>query len=137
MQAFPNEGALRIATLVQTYLATSLLRLFKSDFVPSVASTLAEFTAAEADFTGYAEGTLTAWLAPVLNPAGGASIDSPTIQFAAAAPYTVGNVIGGWYIVDAGETQVVAFGTFGSPIPIGAAGQGFPMNVTLVFPNAL
>lgn len=137
MQAFPNAGAMRIATLVQTYLAASLLRLFKSDFVPSISSTFDEFEAAQADYTGYAEGELTAWLAPVLNPAGGASINSPTIQFAAATPYTVGNVIGGWYLLDAAETQVVAFGTFASPIPIGAAGQGFPMNITLVFPNAL
>jgi hypothetical protein len=71
----------------------------------------------------------------VLNPAGGASIDSPTVQFAAGTPYTVGNVIGGWFLVAQGATNVLACGTFAAPIPLGAAGQGFPMNLTLVFPN--
>jgi len=58
----------------------------------------------------------------------------PTEQFAAVAPYTVGNVIGGWWIEDAAGV-VYAIGTFAEPIPVGAAGQGFPMAVTLVFPN--
>lgn len=139
MQAYPNSGALAVAGLVRTALALSELRLFKSDFTPSISSTLAAFQAAQADYTGYvADGVaITAFFAALLNPAGGASIDSPTVQFAAASPYTVGNVVGGWYLVDAAGTTVYAFGTFQTPIPIGAAGQGFPMNLTLVFPNGV
>lgn len=137
MQAFPNEGSITVAGLVKTFLAASFLKLFKSDFTPSVSSVLADFDAAGCDFTGYTPATIANFFNPVLNPAGGASIDSPTVQFAAAGPFTVGNVVGGWYLVDENETVVLAFGTFASPIPVGAAGQGFPMNVTLVFPNSL
>lgn len=139
MQFFPNSGSLQVASLLRTYLEASNLRLFKSDFVPAVSSTLAEFVAAEADYTGYTAGgaPLAAWFAPVLNPAGGASIDSPTVQFAAAAPYTVGNLIGGWFVTNDDDDTVIATGTFANPIPMGAANQGFPMNVTLVFPNGV
>jgi len=136
MQFYPNSATLVIAELVRAELALSKLRLFQDGFVPSVSTVSADLVAAEADYTGYTAGgeTITAWLAPLLNPLGGASIDMPTEQFAAVAPYTVGNVIGGWWIEDAAGV-VYAIGTFAEPIPVGAAGQGFPMAVTLVFPN--
>ena len=139
MQFFPNQGALEVASLVRAALAPSSLRLFKSDFTPSVSSTFDDFEANKCDFTGYpATGiVLPTWFAPVLNPAGGASIDSPTVQFATAAPYTVSNLVGGWYVVADTNDQVIAAGTFANPIPMGAANQGFPMNVTLVFPNGV
>lgn len=139
MQFFPNSGALKVATLLRANLAASSLRLFKSEFVPTVSSTLAEYAAAEADYTGYPVGgaPLATWFAAVLNPAGGASIDSPTVQFTTVAPYTVGNLIGGWFLTNDEDETVIAAGTFANPIPLGAANQGFPMNVTLVFPNGV
>lgn len=134
-QFYPNEGCLSQAAAVQTALVDSKLRLFKQGFVPSVSSKLADFVAEECDFTGYTAGgaTIAAWLAPLYNPAGGASIDSPTVQFAAAAPYTIGNVVGGWFLVADEATVVYACGTFQSGVPIGAAGQGVPLTITLVF----
>lgn len=137
-QFYPNSSTIVIAGLVQDELALSKLRLFQEGFVPSIATTRAELVAAEADYTGYPAGgvEVTAWLDPILNPIGGASIDMPTEQFAAAAPYTVGNTIGGYWIETAGGVLIVV-GTFATPIPIGAAGQGFPMTLTLVFPNGI
>lgn len=136
-QFFPNSAALAIAALVQTELALSKLRLFKNGFTPSVSTTRAELIAEEADFTGYPAGgsAITAFLDPILNPLGGASIDWPTEQFAPASPFTVGNVIGGWWIEDAGGTLVYAIGTFAAPIPMNAAGQGLPLAGSLVFPQ--
>lgn len=137
-QFYPNASTLYLAGLVQADLAASKLRLFQEGFVPSIATSRAELIAAEADYTGYTAGgeTIAAWLAPLLNPIGGASIDMPTIQFDAASPYTVANVVAGWWIETAGGV-VIAVGTFTTPISIGAVGQGFPMTVTLVFPNGI
>jgi len=137
MQFFPNSASLAIAALVQGELALSKIRLFQDGFSPSVNTTRAQLIAEEADYTGYAAGgeTVTAFLPPILNPLGGASIDWPTVQFDAVAPYTVGNVIGGWWLEDAAGAVVYAIGTFAAPIPVGAAGQGFPLSGSLVFPQ--
>lgn len=137
MQFFPNGAAIAIATLVQSELALSKIRLFKTGFTPSPSTTLAELEAEEVAFTGYPAGgeTVTAFLDPVLNPLGGASIDWPTVQFASASPYTTSDVAGGWWLEDATGTTVYAIGTFAAPIPIGGAGTGFPLSGSLVFPQ--
>ncbi len=137
-QVFPNEGTQKVADLLKTALALSKLRLFTT-VIDSVGSstTRVELLAAECDFTGYVAGgvEITAFLAPLLAPAGGSSIDWPTVQFAAAAPYTVGNNVGGWWVETAAGV-LIACGTFpGGGIPVGAAGQGFPLSGSLVIPN--
>jgi hypothetical protein len=137
MQLFPNSGTLAIAALLKTALAASKLRLIKGNsFIPGVSTTRAELIALEADFTGYPAGgaTIAAMLNPLLNPVGGASIDWPTVQFAAASPYTVGNVICGWWLETA-EGVVIALGNFPQSIPVAEAGQGFPMSGSLVIPS--
>ncbi len=71
---YPNSGTLEIASGVQTMLALSKLRLFKSTLSPGVTTTKAQLLAEEADFTGYPAGgeTVTAFLSPGLYPLGGA-----------------------------------------------------------------
>jgi hypothetical protein len=137
VQLFPNSGTLLIAGLLKTALAASKLRLIKGDFfLPGASTTRDDLLALEADFTGYPAGgaPIANFLAPLLNPVGGASIDWPTIQFAAASPYTVGNVICGWWI-ETTDGVLVAVGSFASSIPIGQAGQGFPISGSLVIPS--
>lgn len=137
MQLFPNSGVLEIASLVLDALNDSKLRLFKSSINGvSAFTTRAELVAAECDFTGYPAGgkVITAFLDPLLNPAGGASIDWPTQQFNSAAPYTVGNVVGGWWI-ETTAGALIACGTFPQPIAVGGPGTGFPLAGSLVFPN--
>ena len=137
MQVYPNSGALAIAGLVQTALVGAKLRLFLNNVgVVGPTTTRQELINDEADFTGYPAGgaEIEAFMNPLLNPAGGASIDWPTVQFASASPYTVGNVIGGWWVETAGG-QMIACGTFPAGIPIGGAGTGFPLSGSLVFPN--
>jgi len=136
MQLFPNVGTVVIAALVQTELALSKLRLYKSPLTPSALTVLADLTALEADYTGYTAGgeTITAFLNPVLSPAGGSSIDWPTEQFATVAPYTIGNTIYGWFLVSAAG-DLIAAGSFNDPIDMSAADQGFAFPGGLVFPN--
>ncbi len=140
MQVFPNEGTQAIAALVQAELALSKLRLFTTVITTVGSGTKrADLIAAECDFTGYPAGgeTITAFLNPLLAPIGGSSIDWPTKQFAAETPYTVGNVVGGWW-VETAAGDLIACGTFpDGGIPIGEAGQGFPLSGSLVFPNGL
>jgi len=136
-QIFPNAATQWLAGLVQTELEASKLRLWQDGLIsPSIATTRAQLVTAEATYTGYtATGVeLDAWFNPLINPLGGSSIDSPKVQFAPASPYTVTNVVGGFWVEDA-TGILVCIGTFTEPIPMGAAGQGFPLSVSLIFPN--
>ena len=132
---YPNVGAVLLASQIDTFLnaGPSLLRLFKSDLVPTVSTDAATLAAHEADYTGYTPGGLAmSWFDPVLYPLGGASISAGTIQFQTANPTTVGNLIGGWW-VDDGSGNVVAIGTFPQAQPMTDPNFGLPVNVTLVF----
>lgn len=130
---YPNSGSLWLAAIVQTALAASVMHLFQTgSVVLSAATVLADLEAAEADYTGYVEQTITAWFDPLLNPLGGASIESGLLQFAIASPYTVDNVIQGWYVQDSADALVCA-GDFTTPKALVGAGDGIPFNVELIF----
>ncbi len=137
-QFWPNAGADWLATLVQTELAaTSKIRLWRAEEItPSIATTRAQLLAAEATYTGYTAGGLVlgAWFDPLANPLGGFSIDSAKVQFAPAAPFTVENNIGGFWIETA-AADLIMIASFAAPIPMGAAGNGFPVSSSLIFPN--
>lgn len=131
------EACLTYAAERQTALAASKVRLFKSTFVPSTSTTKAELVAAEAAFTGYPAGgaAIAAWLDPVLDPAGGASITAPTVQFdMGPAPIVATDIVGGFWLEDAaGLVRLV--GTFAAPIPMEVLGQGFPLNLKIIEPT--
>jgi hypothetical protein len=130
---YPNSGALWLAGVVKTALINSVLHLFQSgDVTLTPLTTLDELEDAECDYTGYVEQTIAAWLSPLLNPLGGASIESGLKQFSIAAPYTVTNMAGGWWIQDSTAALVCA-GEFPTPRPLAGAGDGVPFNVELVF----
>ena len=134
---YTNEACLTLAAEKQTALALSKVRLFKSTFIPTVATTAAELAAAEAAFTGYPAGgaAVVAFLDPILDPSGGASITAPTVQFdMGPAPILATDLVGGFWLEDAaGDVRLV--GTFGAPIPMEVLGQGFPLNIKLVDPT--
>ena len=130
---YPNSGALWLAAVVQTALANSEIHLYQTgSVVLSNTTTLADLTAAEADYTGYAAETIAAWFDPLLNPAGGASIESGLVQFQIASPYTTPNVIQGWWIEDS-TGDLVAAGDFAVPKSLMGAGDGIPFNIELIF----
>lgn len=130
---YPNSGSLWLAAIVQTALAASVMSLFQVGTVTLTATTVkADLEAAEADYTGYAAQTITTWFDPLLNPLGGASIESGLLQFAIATPYTVPNTIQGWWVEDSTGALVCA-GDFTVPKPLVGAGDGIPFNLELVF----
>ena len=139
MAFYPNAGALRLATVVRTELASSEVRLYKyGDVSPGATTTLAEMDAAECDFTGYAAIVVTNFNVAGLYPLGGASIQT-SVQFATASPYTVGNTVGGFYVVDTnGTDELLIVQAFPDPgISMGAAGQIIPLTVLLPFGTPL
>jgi len=136
VQFFPLEGCRESATEMQTVLASSVLHLFQDSLDPDPSTPLADYTAAEADFTGYAAETLTAWNTPILAPGTGYMIGSPLVQFEVGAAPSVTNVINGCYLVDAaGDLRMVVI--FTSPIPMQLDGQGLPINLVWLFPTGL
>jgi len=130
---YPNAGSLWLAGKVRTALAASEIRLFKAGEISlGPTTTLAELVAAEADYTGYGPEAIAAWFPPLLNPLGGSSIESGLVQFDISSPYTVPNVVAGWWIEDSTGALVVA-GEFASTKALVGEGDGIPFNVELVF----
>lgn len=135
-QVTPLVAADAIAGLLRTALAGSKLRLFKADFSPSPASLAADFIGSEANFSGYPTGgaSITAWLAPLYDPAGGVSITAPTVQFAvAAATPLVANQLGGWFLLDSTGT-LYQYGTFDPQPILAAVGDGLPIGIKIRIP---
>lgn len=138
MPAFETLAAtIQDATERKTILALSKVRLYQNTLNPNPSTTKTELVAAEADYDDYPAGgeAITAFLAPVLNPAGGASISAPTVQFdvTSAAP-VVTNLIGGAWLEDAaGLVRLVM--PFAAAVPMAVQGEGFPLNITIGFPT--
>lgn len=114
----PRETLMTEAAALQTALALSKVRLFKSSFgIPNINTAVTDLEAAEADFSGYTAGgnTVTAFGQPYNDPeSAGVLIVAPTTQFNFVDPDpdpAVTNEIGGFWIEDAtGNLRgVVAF----------------------------
>lgn len=129
MTLYPNTAALYLAGLVKTALAGSKMCLYKAITAPPSPSTvLANIT--EADYDGYAQKTIAAWLNPYIDPAGGASIQSGTQQFDFVSVPLVTNNVLGFFILNAAGL-LIALGSFAAPIAMTQTGDSIPVNVTL------
>lgn len=126
MAGFKTMAAcLTDASTKRTALEDSVVKLYQSTLTPDPSTTVTELDAAECDYGGYAAATITAWGAPILAPGDGYAIYSPQIQFDSVAGTE--NLVGGaWIEDDAGNVRAVI--PFPEPIPMGAAGQGFPIS---------
>lgn len=131
---YPNAGALWLAGKVRTALAGCKLRLFKAGSGINVGPglLLADLVAAEVTFTGYAEITVAAMMAPGLNPLGGASISTGTQQFATAAPYTTPDTVGGGWMEDSTGALVMAW-QYDQPKGMSGEGDTLPVEQILLF----
>ena len=135
IQFTPVEACVQCATERKTVYALSVLNLFKSSFIPNPSSVKADYVAAVADYTTYAEETLTAWLGPILAPGSGAMIESPLVLFdTGATDPATGNVIGGSWLEDAaGKLRMCVI--FDTPLPMQLAYQGIPISLVELFPT--
>lgn len=127
---YPNAGAIQIALTMQTYLASSVLKLFQNPLTLSVSTVKADLTAAVATFTGYSAATVTAWDGPFYDPNGGASLTTGTQFFAVGSTPTVTNTIYGWWIEDEAGNLVVC-GSFDAGIDMSVEYDAIPLSITL------
>jgi len=128
-------GTKRQAGLMKTDLANSILHLFKSPFLPSPATTLAELDAQECDFDGYAAKTITAWGDPVLAPISGYMIVAPTQTWVmGAGPIAVGNTVGGHYLEDSAGNLIDVV-IYDPPIPMQSPDQSVIQTPVEVYPT--
>src|SRR5262245_51532221 len=135
MLFYPLAGALANAEERQAILAGSVLHLFKSDLNPNPSTPLSEFTANEADYTGYAAIPFATWHDPILAPGSGYMIESPYAQFdTGATTPVVANLIGGAYLVDSGGDLRMCV-IFDTPVPMEVAHQGIPIQLIDLFPT--
>jgi len=131
---FPNTRALDEATTLQTEMALSVVKLFLSTFIPTPDNVVGDYDTNEATFTTYAPQTITAWLDPVSAVGGGYRITAPTVQFDLASTPASGNMIGGYWVENAGG-DVVLVTIFDAPVPMTVAGNSIQVNPTIVVPN--
>lgn len=124
-----------VALAIRTALAAGHIKLFKSTLTPDPSTPLADFLAAECDFTGYSAIAVANWNTPILSDVSGFEIGMPLVQFITSNPTTVGNLVGGWFYVDAANAVPVIFGSFASAVPMQVPFSGIPLAPRLVFPT--
>ncbi len=104
----PNVGANDLLALLQTAMANSTLHLCKAVVPDDPATVLADLTAIEADYTGYAAKTIVAFSGPFDIPDVGASILSPLENFSPTGTAVANTIYGGW-LQDAAGNLLFAF----------------------------
>jgi hypothetical protein len=117
----PNEGEIELLDkmLVDALHTneTYILRLFKNDYTPSATTVVGSFL--EADFTNYAEKTLTrgGFNSAVLN-----AYNEAEVTYGGEQSWTcgaTGNTIYGYYVVGNTSGRVLWCQRFGEPRPMG------------------
>jgi hypothetical protein len=101
------------------------LDLYQNDFTPNDQTVLADLTVA--DFTGYAQVSLTTYVAPYTEPDGKAVITTPQAVFASSGS-AVQNVVYGWYVLDA-DGDLLAAGRFDDALNFSGVGDAVVMHV--------
>lgn len=133
---YPNVGALKLASTVQTLLAASKLKLFSSAIALGPGTKQSDLAAHESAFSGYAAKAVAAWQNPYLAGTGGANISSGYQQWDWVAPVPpalpVAENVLGWWLEDAAG-DLIAAGLFDNPIPMGNVGDSLPLTVTANF----
>jgi hypothetical protein len=131
-----SSGALAIAALVKTALASSELRLFNAGEIElGPETTVTELDAVECTFSGYTAGglTITAFNDP-LSVGNGAQIVSPLVQFNFVTPADpdppVTGTVGGWYLVTAAGV-LIECAEFSTGVPMTNDASAVPVVVTL------
>ena len=128
---YPTASQIELVNLLKVPFATGVIHLFSSPIAFNLNLTVAELTAIEATFTGYAAITLTAIPAAYADPInGGISQAIPLSQFNTASPYTIGNNIFGGWMDDATGNLLFAWQT-ATGWAMSAAFQSLPLAIVL------
>lgn len=128
---YPLSACELMAEDLQTALAASVCHLFVDGFTPTPSNILADYTAEEADFSGYVAATID-FNDPILSEGVGYMIQSDWMQFVFDdTPGTPTNNVKGLYLVSAGGALRLTV-IFDELVPFQVHGQGLGLNLTLV-----
>ena len=129
---YTDEMASNKALILQTALAMSKVRLYKSTFVVTRTTLKASLVANEVAYDGYTAGgiLITAFVGPATNPAGGVSLFSGVAYFNYNTPSSppVTDTAGGWWI-ELAAGGVYCSGTLDSPQSFDLPGDALPLNI--------
>lgn len=120
----PLSAAQKIASDVATDLANCVLHLFQDGMIsppPTIGTPLSSFTTAECTFTGYAPITIAAIGDLVQLGTAWAIVFNQRFD-PSPSGVTVGNQVGGWYLVSAAGI-LYEYGTFSPTRPAQAPGN--------------
>lgn len=135
-QFYTKEAATKLATVVQTSVATSKLRLGNNSLVPTASTTRAQLRANELVADGYTSGgyALAAFSGPLDDPAGGSVITSPLVNVAygPASDPPVTGTCSFWWVEDA-DGDVRLTGIFDPARSLAAVGQGWPQILQAIY----
>jgi len=130
-----NLAVLNDAKEVGNSLDALKVHLVKGDITPTPGVPLATYTAAEADYTGYATEDVT-WLDPVINDAGQVELIGTVPEFRPTAS-TVGNSIYGLFVTDTAGAVLKFAGRFDNPpLPMNGVTDNILVTLRFVAPSA-
>ena len=131
MIIYPNQGCVELMGTIRTALALCEVKLGKAPVPLAPGTVLADLTAVEADFGGYAPIAVTALLPVFVDPIGGASAQIATIQFQCNGSAPSNNIYV-WWVENAGGDLILA-GDFPAPVPMAVATDAIPMDIKFNF----
>ncbi len=97
--------------------ASSLVHLLKGSLTLLPDTVLADLTALEADFTGYAAAVIGTWNG-ASSPISGTLGCFTSVNFLADTPFVQANTVQGYYVTDPGNTNWLLAELFTDPVPI-------------------
>jgi hypothetical protein len=110
-------GTLLLMTDTGGLLDAVKVHLYKNNLNPDPTTPLATFTAAQADYTGYAAVSVGVWGAPYIAIDGLAHVTAPSKQFQATDAVNP-NTIYGAYATNTGGTVLIYFVVFDTPVSL-------------------
>lgn len=113
LEGITDEADVTQLTAQATLLTGAMLKLYQSSFMPGQSNVIADFTAAEADFNGYAAVALT-W-SPVAIGVDGNFVIESNRAFFQATDALAPNQIGGCWVETAGG-DLIGFFQFDPPV---------------------
>lgn len=125
----------QLLTLKTEVLDGGTIDLYQNDITPTPDTVVGDLDVAT--FTGYAQVTLTTFSAPYLNADGAGAVLTPLAQFNTAAPYTVGNVVYGYWIEDVDGALLLAGRFPNAPITMAGAGDHIAALIEYALGNAV
>lgn len=127
------EAMVNNLDLRRTNLAAGVVKLFQASFDPDENSVVADFAAAEADFTGYAAVTLGTW-STIGVSAEGEVVALATRAFFQATDAVAPNVIGGYWLETAGG-DMDHFVRFDPPVLLTTALSFLAVTISITTPG--